>query len=341
MKVLFDHSSPFLLAHGGVQIQIEQTKLALERIGVDVQFVRWWDEEQPVDIIHYFGPMPNSYLALARRKRIPVVLTSFFSETCNRSNFRLKLQGIVTRAFLALPIGGSIKAQLQWRSYREASHLVAGLEAERHVLRTVYAVPEFKISVVPLGLDEIWLTSRERNSSEAYLISVGAIYPVKRSIELAQLARSAEVPILFVGDPYSKSDPYWQTFERMVDDRFVLYRPHVQDAVELMNLLLTARGFVLYSRYENWSLATHEAAACGVPLLLPDRNWSRECFGDQAVYFSSTERAHVAELKNFYLSTDRLPSPQIKHYSWTDVATMLVEIYQDVLNTHVTPVRGN
>ena len=33
MKVLFDHPNPFMLAHGGFQNQIEQTKKAPERIG--------------------------------------------------------------------------------------------------------------------------------------------------------------------------------------------------------------------------------------------------------------------------------------------------------------------
>jgi hypothetical protein len=34
MKILFDHPNPFLLAHGGFQIQIEQTQKALEGIGI-------------------------------------------------------------------------------------------------------------------------------------------------------------------------------------------------------------------------------------------------------------------------------------------------------------------
>ena len=46
MKVLFDHPNPFLLAHGGFQTQIVQTKVALERIGVEVDWLRWWDDEQ-------------------------------------------------------------------------------------------------------------------------------------------------------------------------------------------------------------------------------------------------------------------------------------------------------
>ena len=43
MKVLIDHQLPFLLAHGGLQIQIEQTKAALEKIGIEVEYLRFWD----------------------------------------------------------------------------------------------------------------------------------------------------------------------------------------------------------------------------------------------------------------------------------------------------------
>src|SRR2546428_13872771 len=62
MKVLVDHASPFLLAHGGFQIQIEETKRALERLGVTVEYLRWWDDEQRGDIIHFFGRPAGAYV---------------------------------------------------------------------------------------------------------------------------------------------------------------------------------------------------------------------------------------------------------------------------------------
>ena len=37
MKVLLDSNVPFALAHGGAQIQIEQTKKGLEGVGVEVE----------------------------------------------------------------------------------------------------------------------------------------------------------------------------------------------------------------------------------------------------------------------------------------------------------------
>jgi glycosyltransferase involved in cell wall biosynthesis len=331
MKILFDHSSPFVLAHGGVQIQIEQTKVALERAQVEVEFARWWDSNQRAGIIHYFGVVPNAYLQLARQKQIPVVLTTFFSETCNRSDLYLSIQGLVTRGLLALPGWDSIKAQLRWRSYENVARVIVGTEAECYVLQKVYGIQRSKISVVPLGLDKIYLESRINRQRADSLISVGTIRDVKQSIELAQLARSARVPILFVGNPYSAKDPYWHRFQQMIDNKFVSYRAHVEKAAELKDLISSAKGFVLYSKYENWSLAAHEAAACGLPLLLPDMKWSRECFGDQARYFSSNgEKQHALELQRFYVSADRLPAPKIAHYTWDDIATQLTSIYKEV-----------
>jgi len=46
MKILIDHQLPFLLAHGGLQIQIEQTKSAMEEAGLEVEYLRWWDDTQ-------------------------------------------------------------------------------------------------------------------------------------------------------------------------------------------------------------------------------------------------------------------------------------------------------
>ena len=114
-----------------------------------------------------------------------------------------------------------------------------------------------------------------------------------------------------------------------MDNRFVLYKPHTQDRAAMKSLDLSARGFVLFSRYENWSLVAHEAAVCGLPLLLPDLNWSRECFGEQATYFNlAGGGANAQILKSFYASARDLPSPQIQQHSWDDVARQLIQIYE-------------
>ncbi|HXJ73736.1 MAG TPA: hypothetical protein VNM37_12810, partial [Candidatus Dormibacteraeota bacterium] len=98
MKVLFDHTLPFLLGHGGAQIQIEQTKAALESIGVQVEFLRWWDEHQRGDIIHYFGRPWPLYVKMAREKGIKVVLADFLGSLGARPTSTRRVQKVIKTA---------------------------------------------------------------------------------------------------------------------------------------------------------------------------------------------------------------------------------------------------
>jgi glycosyltransferase involved in cell wall biosynthesis len=335
MKILLDHSLPFALAHGGVQTQIEQTKAALERADVEVEFLRWWDADQRGDLIHYFGPARNAYLLQANATKLPVVMTSVISETCNRSNARLAFQGWLTWMILAVPFGEGVKQQLAWRTYNTCDHNIVGLEAERRVLQTIYRVPADKISVVPLGLPKSYLQAGRGQRNELHLICVGTIRQVKHCAELAIMARAAQTPILFVGKPYHDSDPYWLRFKTLIDNQWIKYQPHVGSEVEMIRLFQSARGFVLMSDYENWSLVAHEAVACGLPLLLQDQAWSRERFGGQSRYF---ERIGISEnnikiLRQFYADAPNLQAPAIKLHSWNDVAQQLRSAYERLLRT--------
>lgn len=335
MKILIDHSSPFLLAHGGVQIQIEQTKLALAKAGIDVEFVRWWDDNQTGSLIHYFGTPSVQYLGLAHQKKLPVLMTNTFSATCNRSDGELRRQGLIVKTLLRLPGWKGVKSQLTWSSYLLGDCNIVGLEAERNVLRLVYGVPDEKIRVVPLALSDAFLDVKPAAEKEDYLITTGAINSVKRSIELAKMAHAAHVPILFVGKPYHPKDEYWKRFRPLIDDRFVKYQPHVADTHVMMDLLRKAQGFVIYSQYENWCLSAHEAAACGLPVLMPRKRWSVERFGDQATFFPDGKlEDSVAALSRFYQNCSQLKAPQIPRRSWADVAGDLSRVYREFVGSN-------
>jgi glycosyltransferase involved in cell wall biosynthesis len=85
------------------------------------------------------------------------------------------------------------------------------------------------------------------------------------------------------------------------------------------------------SQFENWCLVAHEAAACGLPVLLPDQKWSRELFGGQAQYFTGNLKQDAAVLKDFYERCPTLPAPKIKLFSWNEVAQQLKKVYEQVL----------
>jgi glycosyltransferase involved in cell wall biosynthesis len=333
MKVLFDHPHPFQLAHGGFQTQIEQTKTALEAHGIEVEFLRWWDDRQRGDLIHYFAAASTGYLEQARTAHKPVVMTTLFTETCNRSDAALRRQGWLTQLILSFPGGEGIKRQLTWRAYTACACNVVGLAAEQQVLEMVYRVPSERIALVPLGLSETFLRAGPGDRREAHLICTGTITDRKRSTDLARLAHAAGVPILFVGKPYHPEDPYWREFQKLIDGKLVKHHPHVSSEAEMVALLQAARGFVLLSRYENWCLSAHEAAACGLPLLVPDQKWSRERFGGEAGYFTGEFARDVEVLRQFHTQAATARPPQVKLWSWKEAVVPLIAAYERALKT--------
>ncbi len=320
-----------MLAHGGGQIQVERTMAALRAIGVDIDHLRWWDDRQDCDLLHHVGAVPSELVTLAHNKGRLVVNTILLSETCNRSRPELWLRKALIRAALLSPIPAGTKQRLPWRSFHECDRVIVGLEAEKYVLTGVYGVEPRRVSVVPLGIGDRFLKAGTASRSENHLICTGTICPPKNSLKLARLAAQAGVPVLFVGKPFDASASYWQQFRALIDNKIVKHHPHVNSEEEMIDLLRQARGYVLLSRFENWSLTTHEAAAVGLPMLLPDKPWSRERFGDQASYWPKSRRGSADALRCFYDACPSLPSPRIRLYSWIEVAEMLRKVYEGVL----------
>ena len=332
MKVLFNSPIPAMLTHGGTQIQLERTMAALEAIGVETERLQWWNAQQDGQILHQFCSCPPSLLSLAQAKGWKVVATVLLTETCNRSRLGLLLRGLLVRGVFALGVSGRLGDFFPWHAYRTCDHLIVGLQVEKEIVVRMWGVPPERVTVVPLGLSNGFLNAGHTLRTENHLICTGRIDPAKNSLELAHLAREAQVPLLFVGKPMEGCSDYWEQFRQLIDNKYVKHHSYVREEQELIKLLRTARGYVLMSRFENWSLAAHEAVACGLPLLLPDQRWARERFGTQASYFPRAgRRGSVLALRKFYDDCPRLRAPEIKLHNWTEVAEQLKQVYQKAL----------
>lgn len=325
MKVLIDHHEPFALSHGGFQIQIEETASALQEIGVEIEFLRWWDAGQTGDVLHFFGLPPIHLVERAKSRGLKVIVTHLLTNTCNRSPSRLALQASATRALLSVPALRSVSAKFGWISLRSADGLVVGLQIERDIMSKVWGVKSQRIHQVPLGLRAPFLHAAPAKNSGP-LITVGTITARKRIVPLCRLALEAEVPILVVGKPFAEHDSEWLKFKDLCDGRIIRHHPHVDDPNELVCLYRESRGYVHYSEGENWCFSAHEAAACNLPLLLPDQPWSRELFGQSAQFFGRSG-SHATDLKSFFETCQSRAFSHPAPVSWHSVARQLSEIY--------------
>ena len=333
MKILFNHYQAFMLSHGGTQIQIEQTKVALEKIGVSVEPLRWWDDRQTGDVLQHFGRLPTHVLRAAQQKGMKVVVSDLLTEAGSRSGLQLWIQRIV-RPVMELALPRRLVQPFSWDSYRLADACLANTPHEAHLLTELFGASPARVHVVPNGVEEIFLNSQPVQRG-AWLVCTAIITQRKRVLELAEAAVLAGTPLWVIGKPYAESDPYSQRFLAFARQhpQIIRYEGAIPDRAKLAQVYREARGFVLLSTMETRSLSSEEAAACECPLLLSDLPWARTVFGQHASYCPITSSRKSAKvLRTFYEAAPNLKPPP-KPATWLDVAKQLKSIYETLLST--------
>ena len=334
LKVLFDHPNPFCLAHGGFQIQIEQTKEALGKIGCEVDWLRWWDFNQKSNLIHYFGRPHPAYIRQCHDKGMKVVMSELLTGLASRSACKRFCQRWMTRtARVTLP--PDLTVRMGWDSYRLVDRVIALTEWEKHLMEEQFDAPPGKVVVVPNGVEEVFLAKKRFDQQEPHLIATMTITERKRSVELVEAAAIAGVKIRILGAPYHPNDPYHQKFLSAVKRAgpLVDYVGGVTDREKIAKEYRMACGFVLLSSMESQSLSALEAAACGCPLLLSDLSWAKISFGAEASYAPVVSAARTAPyLREFASSVSTAPRVR-KVLGWNEVAGRLAEVYREAMTS--------
>lgn len=330
MKILIDHQLPFALAHGGLQIQIEQTKAALEEASLEVEYLRWWDAEQKGDIIHFFGRPNPSHINFAHAKGMKYVMSDLLTGQGSRSRFQLCAQATVEK-LLRTTIPPILLANFRWDSYAKADAVIVLTAWEAQIVRLLFSPPEERLHVVPNGVEEEFFPSvSEKPERSTELVCTATVTARKRVLELAEAAIVAGTPLRILGAPYGADDDYHRNFLDVVcrSAGLVRYDGPVNDRAVLAGIYKSARGFVLLSTMESLSLSALEAAAAGCPLLLSDLPWARCTFGDKASYCSVSDTEHTAQrLREFHDEAPHLPTPPPPP-TWKEIGRRLAGIYQ-------------
>jgi glycosyltransferase involved in cell wall biosynthesis len=330
MRILIDHPLPFMLAHGGLQTQIERTKAALEDAGLEAEYLRWWDDSQKGDIIHFFGRPNPSHIDFAHAKGIKYVMSELLTGQGSRTRTQLRIQAGIEHTLVKC-IPATFLANFRWEAYKKADAFIVLTEWEAEVTRILFNPDNSKLHVVPNGVEPEFFISQDSSPKRGdELVCTATITERKRVLELAEAAVLAKVPVRIVGTPYGKEDPYFRRFLDLAEKspEFVRYGGGIRSRGELARAYQSARGFVLLSTMESLSLSALEAAASGCPLLLSDLPWARCTFGCSATYCPvGSTRSTAACLRDFYAKAPGLLRPKTPS-SWKDIARQLVEIYQ-------------
>lgn len=332
MKVILDHPNPFLLAHGGFQVQIEQTYAALRQAEVQAEYLRWWDDKQSADIIHYFGRPPAPYIEQAQKKGIKIVLAQLLTGLGSRSRKVLPIQkAAIVLAKKLLP--RLITYPFAWDAFQKVDACVALTPWEAHLMTYMFGTRKENVYVVKNGVEEAFFQSKTTNRGQ-WLVCTATITERKRVLELAEAALAAKTPVWVIGKPYADSDPYAQRFFAIArqNPQMIRYEGAIPDRAQLASAYREARGFVLLSTMESLSLSAAEAAACECPLLLSDLPWARTTYQDSVSYCPIISPTHTARyLRDFYDAAPKLKTPPSPP-TWPEIGKQFKAVYERVLN---------
>lgn len=317
-----------------MQIQIEQTKAGLEQLGVETDYLRWWDDKQSGDVLQHFGRYPTELTEAAQQKGVKVVVADLLTEQGSRPIARIKLQKCLRRVIERI-VPGRRLAFSGWKSYQYADACITLTTWEKFLMQELYGVSPNKTHVIPNGVEEVFLRSQPAQRGP-WLVCTATITERKRVLELAQAAVAAKAPLRVIGKPYKDSDAYARSFMELAaaHPQTLRYEGPIQDRKALAQVYREARGFVLLSSRESLSLSALEAAACECPLLLSDLPWARGAFGENAQYcpVSSAMDRTAKHVREFYDAAPGLKPPP-RPQSWQEVCGQFKSLYEGLLNT--------
>lgn len=337
MKVLLFDTTNAFLTPGGKTTHALKLQQEISKLGVDIQFARWWDKgQEDADVIHFLSPDENvaKLAKLQGKKTFLSMIFDFESSKSERDKqirmLKNKLVDIVPGLsssgayWHALPYMDKVQFMHQYDRDTALRYFPKYLNAKKTlIIPHAYDPAEMNIS------DNLDIT--EMKYPAKYLVSVANISPRKQTLKLAKIAKQAQVPIVFMGS-HLNGDSYFHAFEQEVDNEYVFYPGYVskewRDCIEK-----NASGYVLLSQGESGCIAVYEAAAYNLPLLLSNLPWAWGYESPMDIHFCDQQDngKAVSQLKHFYERSEKLEHTPFCIHTWTEVAKMYVQQYESMV----------
>ena len=233
------------------------------------------------------------------------------------------------------------------RAVKSADHIITGTRFMKQEIVRYFLIPEDKVSVIPLGVEDRFLQSvdAERRAAvraryhipDRYILTVGDLYPKKnirrliRSFQQLRTRLGLEEELVIVGSPI------WKTREiQELDLRHTRFAGYVEDD-DLPALYQGATAFVFASLYEGFGIPVLEAMASGLPMALSGNTSFPELAGDGATYFDPESETEIGKAIEQVVSNRTLRDAaartgpiRVQDFQWSDVVAEYSRIYERV-----------
>src|SRR6187200_3409449 len=358
MKIAFITRSTLYSVPGGDTEQIVQTARFLKEMGVIVELFLATDkiDYSKYDLVHVFNiTRPADILFHIANTTKPVVVSTILVDYTEYDlHHRKGLPGLVLRLF---PAGANeyVKTIARWllrkdslrsksylwkgqrKSIREilqkSSLLLPNSEAEYQALEEMYGVKK-NYYVIRNGIDHsLFSYLPEIQKDDKLVLSAARIEGRKNQINLIKALNDTPYTLLLTGQPAPNQRKYYDECRRIASTNIIFCgRVPVRTLLEYYG---KAKVHVLPSWHETCGLSSLEAAAMGCNIVITDKGFTREYFGDDAFYcdpgdpgsiLQAVEKAAQSRCQN------KLQQNVFRQYTWQHAASDTLDAYKKIIS---------
>lgn len=358
MKVAFITRSTLYSVPGGDTEQIVQTARFLKEMGIGVELFLTTDkiDYSKYDLLHVFNiTRPADILYHISKTKKPVVVSTILVDYTEFDKYYRKgLAGKILRLF-PLPAYEYVKTIARWilgkdslrsKSYlwkgqqksikeilEKAALLLPNSEAEYQKIEKIYKIKK-NYTVVYNGIDQQLFSARNRIKKDDLLIlSAARIEGRKNQLNLIKAINDTPYTLLLTGLPAPNQKRYYDDCKKAASPNIIFCGRVPVDT--LIGYYSKAKVHVLPSWHETCGLSTLEAAAMGCNIVITDKGFTREYFGDDAFYcdpgspdsiLKAVEAAAQSE------SPRQLQQKILHHYTWQQAAIDTLNAYKKIIS---------
>jgi alpha-1,3-rhamnosyl/mannosyltransferase len=247
-----------------------------------------------------------------------------------------------------------LKNALWRRSACWADHVVTISEHAKQELMQWFRLPEKRITVTPLGVDQRWFVTpttsdigrvnAEYALPERFFLFVGTLQPRKNVYQLIAAHRRLpdtvrrEFPLVVVGRAGWGCNAEVAALNEG-DQGALRWLRYVPDG-DLVPLVSRATALVFPSLHEGFGLPVLEAFAVGIPVLSSNATSLPEVAGDSAILFDPNQSDEIAEAMKLLINDDVLAKKlrvrgreRAALFTWERTAEMTADVYRRVLGS--------
>ncbi|MEW6685361.1 MAG: glycosyltransferase family 1 protein [Candidatus Edwardsbacteria bacterium] len=232
-------------------------------------------------------------------------------------------------------------------SLLQATYIISISEFTKRCLRDILKIEDSKISVIPLGVEEIFLKYEKsirptfKKSEEKIILQVGVtqeayknVFNILKAFRKLVESMGDKVRLLKVGKPYT---PEQQVYINSVGlKKQIEYLGYVERE-KLPEIYGQADLLLMPSLFEGFGLPILEAMACGTPVVTSRRGSIPEVASEAAFYVEPEKPEGIAEGVKKVLFEQELRAKLIKagekqaqKFTWEKTAEKTLKVYKKI-----------